>query len=70
MSSTTSTCLPLMSASRSLSIRTTPDEVVPDPYDEIAIQSMLTGRCIARARSAITMTAPLSTPTRMSSRPA
>ena len=51
-------------------MRTTPEDLVPDPYDEIAIQSICTGRCIARARSAITMTAPLSTPTSSRSRPA
>ena len=38
-----------MSVSRSFRIRTTPDEVVPEPYEETAIQSMLTGRCSARA---------------------
>ena len=70
MSSTTSTSLPVMSVSRSLRIRTTPEDRVPEPYEETAIQSIWTGMCIARARSAITMTAPLSTPTSSSSRPA
>ena len=70
MSSTISTCLPLMSASRSFRMRTTPEDFVPEPYDDTAIQSIWTGRCMARARSAITMTAPLSTPTSSSSRPA
>jgi hypothetical protein len=70
MSSTTSTSLPVMSVSRSLRIRTTPEDRVPEPYEDTAIQSISTGMCIARARSAITMTAPFSTPTSSSSRPA
>ena len=43
---------------------------MPEPYDDTAIQSMVTGWWIARARSAITITAPLSTPTRITSSPA
>ena len=43
MSSTTSTCLPVMSRSRSLRIRTTPRDLVPEPYDDTAIQSISTG---------------------------
>ncbi len=43
MSSTMRTCLPLMSVSRSLRIRTTPEDWVPAPYDDTAIQSMVTG---------------------------
>ena len=31
MSSTISTCLPLMSVSRSFRMRTTPDDFVPEP---------------------------------------
>jgi hypothetical protein len=62
MSSTISTCRLVMSVSRSLRIRTTPDDLVPDPYDEIAIQSISMCRRKVRARSAITITAPLRTP--------
>ncbi len=40
ISSTITTCRPLMSVSRSLRIRTTPLDFVPEPYDEIAIQSI------------------------------
>jgi hypothetical protein len=69
MSSTTSTSRPVMSESRSFRIRTTPDDVVPEPYDETAIQSISTCRRRLRARSAITMTAPRSTPTSSRSRP-
>ncbi|CAM5334214.1 hypothetical protein SCALM49S_01607 [Streptomyces californicus] len=70
MSSTIRTCLPLMSVSRSLRIRTTPDDWVPAPYDETAIQSIVTGDDRARARSAMTITAPLRTPTMSRSLPA
>lgn len=63
MSSTISTSRPAMSVSRSLRIRTTPDDLVPMPYEETAIQSMVTLECSVRARSAITMTAPFRTPT-------
>jgi len=70
MSSTMSTCRPVMSVSRSFRIRTTPEDLVPEPYEEIAIQSIWTGRCMARDRSAMTMTAPFSTPTSSRSRPA
>ena len=35
MSSTTSTCMPVMSVFRSLRIRTTPEDWVPEPYEEI-----------------------------------
>ncbi len=45
-------------------MRTTPEDFVPDPYEDTAIQSIVTGECRARARSAMTMTAPLRTPTR------
>src|SRR3954468_16221237 len=70
MSSTIRTCLPLMSVSRSLRIRTTPEDWVPAPYDDTAIQSMVTGVDSARARSAMTITAPLRTPTISRSLPA
>ena len=70
MSSTIRTCLPLMSVSRSLRIRTTPEDWVPAPYEDTAIQSIVTGVDSARARSAITITAPLSTPTISRSLPA
>src|SRR6476620_809064 len=70
MSSTISTCRPVMSESRSLRMRTTPLDLVPDPDDDTAIQSTgaVTGR--ARIRSAMTMTAPLRTPTSRRSLPA
>ena len=51
-------------------MRTTPEDFVPEPYDDTAIQSISTQASSARARSAITMTAPLSTPTSSRSRPA
>jgi len=70
MSSTTSTFRPLMSVPRSLRIRTTPEDFVPEPYEDTAIQSMCALVCSFRARSAITMTAPLRTPTRSRSLPA
>ncbi len=44
-------------------MRTTPLDCVPAPYDETAIQSISIGSLSSRARSAITMTAPRSTPT-------
>jgi hypothetical protein len=59
-----------MSRSRSLRIRTTPLEDVAEPYDETAMNSIDTGVVSARARSAMTMTAPFSTPTSRTSRPA
>ncbi len=70
MSSTIRTWRPLMSVSRSLRIRTTPEDCVPAPYEDTAIQSIVTGVDSARARSAITITAPLSTPTISRSLPA
>ena len=66
MSSTTITCRLAMSRSRSLRMRTTPDDVARCPYDEIAMNSTSTGRDCrpsARAKSAMNMNAPLSTPT-------
>ncbi len=44
ISSTISTCRPVMSVSRSLRIRTTPLDLVPEPYDDTAIQSISTCR--------------------------
>ena len=69
MSSTISTCLPVRSVSRSLRICTTPLDFVPAPYDDTAIQSIVMSRVSMRAKSLITMTAPLSTPTSSRSRP-
>ena len=66
MSSTTTTCRPATSRSRSLRMRTVPDEVVPCPYDETAMNSRsAAGPCrpSARAKSAMNITAPLSTQT-------
>jgi hypothetical protein len=51
-------------------MRTTPDETVPEPYDETAIQSICTEICMAREMSAMNMTAPFSTPTSNTSLPA
>src|SRR3954453_11924501 len=70
MSSTIRTCLPLMSGTRSLRIRTTPEDWVPAPYGDSAIQSIVTGLDSVRARSAMTITAPLRTPTISRSLPA
>ena len=50
-------------------MRTTPELEVPEPYEEIAIQSISQCTLNARERSAITMTAPFSTPTRSTSLP-
>ena len=63
ISSTMITCRPEMSVSRSLRIRTTPLDLVPEPYDDTAIQSISRCRWKLRARSAITMTAPRRMPT-------
>ena len=51
-------------------MRTIPDELVDEPYEETAMYSIVTGRLSARAKSAITIAAPLSTPTRTGSRSA
>ena len=69
MSSTTRTLRPVMSRSRSFRIRTTPLDFVPEPYEETAIQSIVTFAVSARLRSAMTITAPLRTPTSSRSRP-
>ncbi|CFS16454.1 Uncharacterised protein [Mycobacterium tuberculosis] len=50
-----------MSRSRSLRIRTTPDEDVDDPYELTAMNSNWVGTGIARARSVTKSTAPFST---------
>ncbi len=63
ISSTMTTCRPEMSVSRSLRMRTTPLDLVPEPYDDTAIQSISRCRRKLRARSAITITAPRRTPT-------
>src|SRR6266567_7443556 len=63
MSSTTSTFLPSISRSRSLRIRTTPDDDVAEPYELTAMNSNWTGTGSALARSVMNITAPLSTPT-------
>ena len=42
---------------------------MPEPYEEMAIQSIRQWLFSARDRSAITITAPLSTPTSRSSSP-
>ena len=44
-------------------MRTTPLDLVPEPYDDTAIQSISRCRRKLRARSAITITAPRRTPT-------
>jgi len=69
MSSTTSTWRPRRFELRSLRIRTTPELEVPEPYEEIAIQSISQWMLSALDRSAITITAPLSTPTSSRSSP-
>jgi hypothetical protein len=51
-------------------MRTTPDDFVPEPYDETAIQSIAALILSSREKSAMTMTAPFSTPTSSGSRPA
>ena len=43
MSSTTITCRPAMSRSRSLRMRTTPEDVARCPYDDTAMNSSSTG---------------------------
>ena len=46
MSSTTSTSIPVTSVLRSLRILTTPEDLLPQPYEETAIQSIrLNGEC-------------------------
>ncbi len=51
-------------------MRTTPEDDVAEPYDETAMNSMVSGTVSSRDRSAITITAPLRTPTSSTSRPA
>jgi hypothetical protein len=50
-------------------MRTTPEDIVPEPYDDTAIQSISTWRSNALARSAITMTAPFEHPDQEQVRP-
>ena len=69
MSSTISTSRSLMSRSRSLRIRTTPDDDVDEPYELTAMNSSWVGSGMARARSVTNMTAPLSTVTSSRSSP-
>ena len=61
MSSTMITRRPVMSLSRSLRIRTTPDDDVADPYDDTAMNSSSDGIGSALAKSVRNITAPLST---------
>ena len=70
MSSTISTCRPSIEASRSLRMRTTPDESVEEPYEETAMKSTSQSTSILRIRSARKKTAPFSTPIRSRSLPA
>ncbi len=63
MSSTISTCRPAMSLSRSLRIRTTPDDDVDEPYELTAMNSIWVGIGRARAKSVMKKIAPLRTPT-------
>ena len=50
MSSTTSTCRPSMERSRSLRMRTTPDDEVDEPYEETAMNSIDDGDGAAPGR--------------------
>jgi hypothetical protein len=63
MSSTMRTCLPVMSASRSLRMRTTPGGLGARAVGRDRHPVHVDARGSARMRSAITMTAPLRTPT-------
>ena len=58
-----------MSVLRSLRIRTTPEDLVPEPYEEMAIQSIRQWIDSARDRSAMIITAPFRTPTSSTSLP-
>ena len=71
MSSTMRTSSPSMLADRSLRMRTSPDDsVVLPPYELTSIRSMRSGRSMARMRSAMNGSEPLSTDTRVTGRPA
>jgi hypothetical protein len=59
----------LAGVQKSLSILTPPLDLVPDPYEETAIQSISICRCSDLAKSAIVITAPLSTPIKSKSLP-
>ena len=71
MSSTMSTSLPSIVLDRSLRMRTRPDvSVTAPPYEETSIRSMVSGMVIARIRSAMNGSEPLSTLTSVMGRPA
>ena len=70
MSSTTITSRSSIGPSRSLRIRTTPDDCVPVPYDEITMKSIEQGIVISRIRSARKMKPPLRTQVSLIWRPA
>ena len=70
MSSTISTSRPSIAASRSLRIRTTPEDLVAEPYEATAMKSTSTGTSRWRIRSERKNTAPLSTPISSRSLPA
>ena len=61
MSSTMITRRPVMSRSRSLRMRTTPDDEVADPYEVTAMNSSSDGIGSALAKSVTNITAPLRT---------
>ena len=69
MSSTIRTSSPSIVADRSLRIRTRPDDSVDvPPYEQTSIRSIRTGDGMARIRSAMNGSEPLSTDTRVSRR--
>jgi hypothetical protein len=70
MSSTIRTWRPSIGVSRSLRIRTTPEDSVAEPYEATAMKSTSHGISIWRIRSDRKKTAPLSTPISSRSRPA
>ena len=69
MSSTIRTSRPSIGASRSLRMRTMPDESVEDPYEETAMKSTSQSTSRWRIRSERKKTAPFSTPISSRSRP-
>ena len=71
MSSTISTSSSAMLADRSFRMRTRPDDsVAVPPYELTSMRSIRTGMSMARMRSAMNGSEPLSTDTRVSCRPA
>ena len=70
MSSTIRTSRPSIDASRSLRMRTTPEESVEEPYEATAMKSTSHVTSRALIRSDRKKTAPFSTPTSSRSRPA